>query len=176
MSSNDLLSQSDSGSSGFMGKYDPTLFWGTLILCISITLWGIMAPEGFSKAMTTSQSWISLNFGWFFMLSVSIFIVFLAWAGLGRYGDIPLGQDGEKPEFSFTSWIAMLFSCGIGIGFIFWGLQSRFTITRPLPTWPKAEPLRRPLWPCRSAYFTGEFMDGPVMPLQGSPSPIPPTD
>ncbi len=122
MSSNDPLSQPDSGSGGFLGKYDPTLFWGTLILCTAITLWGIISPEGFSAAMTNSQSWISLNFGWFFMLSVSIFIIFLAWAGLGRYGDIPLGQDGEKPEFTFTSWIAMLFSCGIGIGFIFWGV------------------------------------------------------
>lgn len=107
---------------GFLGKYDITLFWGTLILVSSITLWGIIAPEDFSKAMTRSQGWISVNFGWFFMLTVSMFIIFLAWAGVSKYGDIPLGQDGEAPEFTYTSWIAMLFSCGIGIGFIFWGV------------------------------------------------------
>jgi glycine betaine transporter len=107
---------------GFLGKYDITLFWGTLILVSSITLWGIIAPEDFSKAMTSSQGWISVNFGWFFMLTVSMFIIFLAWAGVSKYGDIPLGQDGEAPEFTYTSWIAMLFSCGIGIGFIFWGV------------------------------------------------------
>lgn len=111
-----------SGENGFLGKYDSSLFWGTLILCSSITLWGIFWPDAFSKAMNDSQSWISLNFGWFFMLTVAIFILFLAWAGMSRYGAIPLGQDGEAPEFSFMSWIAMLFSCGIGIGFIFWGV------------------------------------------------------
>ncbi|WP_244154237.1 BCCT family transporter [Desulfospira joergensenii] len=111
-----------SSQNGFLGKYDVSLFWGTLILCSGITLWGIIWPDGFSKAMSGSQSWISLNFGWFFMLTVSVFIIFLAWAGMSRYGAIPLGQDGEAPEFSFSSWIAMLFSCGIGIGFIFWGV------------------------------------------------------
>jgi glycine betaine transporter len=107
---------------GFLGKYDVTLFWGTLILVSSITLWGIFFPDGFSKAMSSSQGWISVNFGWFFSLTVSIFIAFLAWAALSKYGNIPLGQDGEAPDFTYTSWIAMLFSCGIGIGFIFWGV------------------------------------------------------
>ncbi len=106
---------------GFLGKYDPTLFWGTLILVSVITLWGIFDPETFSSAMSSSQVWISINFGWFFMLTVSIFIVFLVWVSL-RYGKVLLGQEGEPPEFSFFSWIAMLFSCGIGIGFIFWGV------------------------------------------------------
>lgn len=109
-------------TNSFWGKHDPTLFWGTLILVSSITLWGIVAPQNFSKAMSSSQGWISVNFGWFFMMSVSIFIIFLAWAGMSRYGDITLGDDGEAPEFTYTSWIAMLFSCGIGIGFIFWGV------------------------------------------------------
>ncbi|MEH0020866.1 MAG: BCCT family transporter [Desulfobacter sp.] len=113
-----------SGSSplDILGKFDGTLFWTTLVLCAAITLWGIVMPEAFSKAMTASQGWISLNFGWFFMLSVSVFIIFLGWVSVSKYGNIPLGRDGEAPEFTFTSWIAMLFSCGIGIGFIFWGV------------------------------------------------------
>ncbi len=106
---------------GFLGKYDPTLFWGTLILVSAITLWGILGPTSFSAAMSSSQSWISVNFGWFFMLTVAIFIIFIVWAGI-RYGKVPLCQEGEVPEFSYFSWIAMLFSCGIGIGFIFWGV------------------------------------------------------
>jgi len=122
MNNRDHADESHTTQNGFLGVYDKTLFWGTLILVTSITLWGIFAPEGFSTAMNASQGWISINFGWFFMLTVSIFIVFLAWAGISKYGAIPLGQDGDTPEFSFTSWVAMLFSCGIGIGFIFWGV------------------------------------------------------
>jgi len=122
MNNRDHADVSQTTQNGFLGIYDKTLFWGTLILVTSITLWGILVPEGFASAMKASQGWISINFAWFFMLTVSIFIVFLAWAGMSKYGKIPLGQDGDTPEFSFTSWIAMLFSCGIGIGFIFWGV------------------------------------------------------
>ncbi|WP_092223297.1 BCCT family transporter [Desulforhopalus singaporensis] len=107
---------------GFIGKYDPQLFWSTLVLVAGITLWGIYGEESFSKAMSSAQSWISVKFGWSFMLSVSLFILFLGYMAFSKYGDIPLGQDGELPEFSYSSWIAMLFSCGIGIGFIFWGV------------------------------------------------------
>ncbi|GAB6143351.1 BCCT family transporter [Desulfocicer niacini] len=107
---------------GFLGTYDPKLFWNTLILVSAITLWGILAPDNFSNAMNASQGWISVHFGWFFMLAVSFFMIFLLWVSMSRYGSIPLGQDGDLPDFTFTSWIAMLFSCGIGIGFIFWGI------------------------------------------------------
>ena len=122
MESTAHISTTTSSPRGFLGKYDVKLFWSTLILCLAVTLWGIVAPDNFSKAMSNSQSWISVNFGWFFMLSVSVYIMFLGWVALSRYGDIPLGQDGDSAEFSFGSWIAMLFSCGIGIGFIFWGV------------------------------------------------------
>lgn len=105
-----------------LGNYDPGLFWITLILCSGITLFGIVSPEGFSTAMSTAQGWISRNFGWFFMLTVAAFIAFLSWAAFGRYGSIKLGKDDDTPEFSYFSWIAMLFSCGIGIGFIFWAV------------------------------------------------------
>ena len=105
-----------------LGKYDNTLFWSTLILCVFVVGWGVMMPETFSAAMTASQQWITVNFTWFFMLTVSAFIVFAVWLGLSKYGEITLGADHEKPEFSFGSWIAMLFSCGIGVGFIFWGV------------------------------------------------------
>jgi glycine betaine transporter len=107
---------------GFLGQVDAQLFWSALILVSGITLWVIFRADNFSKSMSASQSWPSVNFGWSFSLSVAFFIIFLVWAVFSRYGDIPLGQDGDLPEFSYPSWIAMLFSCGIGIGFIFWGV------------------------------------------------------
>ena len=105
-----------------LGTYDAKLFWLTLILCSFITMFGIISPKGFAAAMSAAQGWISKNFGWFFMITVASFIVFLLWAAVGRFGHITLGKDDDKPEFSYFSWIAMLFSCGIGIGFIFWAV------------------------------------------------------
>jgi len=105
-----------------LGRYDFKLFWAVLILCSMVTIWGIVNAKGFAAAMSAAQGWITINFGWFFMLTISTFIVFCIWVGLSKYGVIRLGDDDDKPEFSFISWIAMLFSCGIGIGFIFWGV------------------------------------------------------
>lgn len=109
-------------SNGLLGRYDVTLFWLTLVVCSFITAFGTLSPKVFEKTLKGMQSWISINFGWFFLLTVVAFIIYLIWISCTRYGNIPLGKDGETAEFSFFEWIAMLFSCGIGIGFIFWAV------------------------------------------------------
>lgn len=105
-----------------IGKYDNQLFWSTLVLSCAIVVWGLVSPDHFNNAMKVSQGWVTANFNWFFMLTIAIFIGFVVWLAVSRYGDIPLGEDHEVPEYSFFSWIAMLFSCGIGVGFFFWGV------------------------------------------------------
>ena len=107
---------------GILGQYDTKLFWSTLVLCSFITAFGVFSPEAFEKTLSALQGWISVNFGWFFLLTVGSFIVYLIWAAAGKYGSVPLGKDDEKPEYTFFEWIAMLFSCGIGIGFIMWAI------------------------------------------------------
>lgn len=52
--------------------------------------------------------------GWAFVLAASAFVVFALWLAVSRYGRIPLGHDGEAPEFRTVSWIAMMFSAGMG--------------------------------------------------------------
>jgi choline/carnitine/betaine transport len=60
--------------------------------------------------------------GWLFMVLASLFVVFVLWLALGKWGNIPLGKDGEKPEFRTVSWIAMMFAAGMGIGLRFSGV------------------------------------------------------
>ena len=107
---------------GILGQYDATLFWSTLVLCSFITAYGAFSPQAFEAMLLSIKGWISVNFGWMFLLTVVAFIVYLLWASMSRYGNIPLGKDGEAPEYTFFEWIAMLFSCGIGIGFIMWAI------------------------------------------------------
>ena len=107
---------------GILGQYDVKLFWSTLVVCSFITAFGVFNPEAFGKTLSALQGWISVNFGWFFILSVASFIVYLIWVAVSKYGNIPLGKDGEEKEYTFFEWIAMLFSCGIGIGFIMWAI------------------------------------------------------
>ncbi|MFW7433073.1 BCCT family transporter [Vagococcus carniphilus] len=69
------------------------------------------------------QSFISNEFGWLYMLLMLSFIVVCFYLMFSKYGDIKLGKENDVPQFSYISWIAMLFSAGMGIGLIFWGVS-----------------------------------------------------
>src|SRR6476660_8672397 len=67
------------------------------------------------------------NTGWLFVLTSSGFVVFVLWLALSRYGNITLGRDDEEPEFKTISWVAMMFSAGMGIGLMFYGVSEPIT-------------------------------------------------
>ncbi len=82
------------------------------------------------------------NTGWLFVLTASGFVVFVLWLALGKFGSIPLGRDDEEPEFRTISWIAMMFSAGMGIGLMFFGVAEPLThfVTPPPGTGPAGNP------------------------------------
>ncbi len=59
---------------------------------------------------------------WYYVLVVAFLLFFMAWLGMGRYKNVRLGSDAEEPEFSFFSWVAMLFAAGTGVGILFWAV------------------------------------------------------
>ena len=67
------------------------------------------------------------NAGWLFVLTASAFVVFVLWLALSKFGNIPLGRDDEEPEFRTVSWVAMMFSAGMGIGLMFYGVSEPIT-------------------------------------------------
>ena len=71
----------------------------------------------FQQAMT----FVTGNFGWLYLFSGLGSIGFALWLAYGSCGRILLGKEGEKPEFSNPSWIAMMFTAGIGAGLVAWG-------------------------------------------------------
>ncbi|MDY0268528.1 BCCT family transporter [Trichloromonas sp.] len=77
-----------------------------------------LAGELFAGAL----SFITRTFGWFYMLSVAIFLVFVVLVALSRWGNIKLGPDHSEPQYSFPAWFAMLFSAGYGIALLFFGV------------------------------------------------------
>lgn len=91
------------------------LILGFLITCITF-------PEIANKIFSFAQEGFSDAFGWFYLISVAIFLIALLIIATSNYGNIRLGADDCKPEYSFTSWIAMLFAAGMGIGLIYYGV------------------------------------------------------
>lgn len=107
---------------GFLGKTDHQLFWTTLIIFGVIVGLGVAAPEKLASALSGLQSFITTHFSWYYMLFTAACLIFSLWAAMGPYANLKLGKDHDTPEFSTIAWLAMLFSAGIGLGFIFWGI------------------------------------------------------
>lgn len=90
-------------------------------LVVAFVIWGVIAPEQVFDASSTALDWVMRNLGWIFTALATFLMFLLIILAFSKYGKIPLGLDGEKPEFSTVSWAAMLFGAGIGIGIIFFG-------------------------------------------------------
>ncbi|WP_423446600.1 BCCT family transporter [Kocuria sp. KSNUG] len=92
---------------------------GALIL--AFIAWGLVDTDSLTAASTAALNWTMLNMGWAFNVLAIGLLIYLVYLAVSRYGRIPLGLDGDKPEYSTASWAAMLFAAGIGIGIIFFG-------------------------------------------------------
>lgn len=68
------------------------------------------------------NAWITTSFSWFYVLSVAIFLIVLIYIALSDMGKIKLGPDHSQPKYSQASWFAMLFTAGMGIGLMFFGV------------------------------------------------------
>ncbi len=111
----------------FIGQYDMKLFWPVLITFISVITCALLYPEGTAETLTGIRNFLLFNFSWAFLLGVAVVLLFCFYLAVSPYGDLKLGLDDDTPDFSFSSWIAMLFSCGLGIGFVFYGVTEPLT-------------------------------------------------
>ncbi|MET8828573.1 BCCT family transporter [Streptomyces sp. NPDC004610] len=102
---------------------DRVVFGVTAALTLAFVVWGAVATESLENVSSTLLDGLMHNGGWAFMLAASGFVVFALWLAISRYGRIRLGAEGEKPEFHTVSWVAMMFSAGMGIGLMFYGVS-----------------------------------------------------
>ena len=91
-----------------------------LAIIVGICAWAMLSPATFNPASSAAFSFLITDFGWLFTFATALFFFMVALA-FSRYGRIRLGGDDEEPEFSTTSWIAMMFAAGMGIGLLFYG-------------------------------------------------------
>jgi choline/carnitine/betaine transport len=105
------------------GSLDRVVFGISAVVALAFLAWGFLSPSGLGSTSGTALTWVEENLGWLFVLLASAFVVFVIWLAASRYGAIPLGRDDEQPEFRTVSWIAMMFSAGMGIGLMFFGVS-----------------------------------------------------
>lgn len=102
---------------------DRVVFGVTAVLTVAFVVWGSVATDTLERVSSGMLSALIHNGGWAFVLAASGFVIFALWLAMSRYGRIPLGREDEEPEFRTVSWIAMMFSAGMGIGLMFYGVS-----------------------------------------------------
>jgi glycine betaine transporter len=85
-------------------------------------LWGVFFTDNLAAVASAVLGFLIADFGWVFILSTFAFLIFVVFLAFSRYGRIRLGGDDDRPEFRTVSWIAMMFSVGMGIGLMFFGV------------------------------------------------------
>jgi choline/carnitine/betaine transport len=108
-------------------RLDRVVFGVTAALAVAFLVWGFVSTSSLGSASGRALDWTMTNTGWLYVLTASGFVVFVLWLALSRFGNIPLGRDDEVPEFRTVSWVAMMFSAGMGIGLMFYGVSEPLT-------------------------------------------------
>jgi len=98
------------------------VFLISVLIVLAFVAWGAVSPQGLAAMANHLLAFTTDKFGWFYLLVTFAFLVFILYLAFSKYGRIRLGGDEEKPEYSNISWFAMLFSAGMGIGLVFWGV------------------------------------------------------
>ncbi|WP_349269564.1 choline transporter [Mycolicibacterium parafortuitum] len=121
---------------------DWVVFGVTAVIAVAFLVWGFVSTDTLASASGAALTWVMDNTGWLFVLTSTGFVVFVLYLALGRYGTIPLGRDDEPPEFNGISWVAMMFSAGMGIGLMFFGVAEPLShfVTPPPGTGPEGNP------------------------------------
>src|SRR5829696_5385437 len=101
---------------------DPSVFGVSLGISMLFVLWGVFFTDNLSAVASAALGFLIDTLGWVFILATFAFLVFVGYLAFSRYGRIKLGNDDDEPEFRTASWVAMMFSAGMGIGLMFYGV------------------------------------------------------
>lgn len=110
------------------------VFWMALAITLLTTALALIFPQPFEAITSGTRAWIAVNFGWLYLVIVTFMVGVCLYLMITPAGKIRLGDPGTRPEHSTFSWLAMLFSAGMGIGLVFYGAAeplSHFAIEAP---------------------------------------------
>lgn len=111
-----------SNKSSWFANINPNVFISTVAIIAIFLALVVFAPNSFELLTQKMNQWIIHSFSWFYVLSVAVFLIMLIYIALSGMGEIKLGPDHSQPKYGNASWFAMLFTAGMGIGLMFFGV------------------------------------------------------
>tara|TARA_A100001015_G_scaffold248228_1_gene285489 strand:+ start:2462 stop:4240 length:1779 start_codon:yes stop_codon:yes gene_type:complete len=103
------------------------VFWTSSIVALAFIAVTLALGSQMENIFSTIQDGVSTYTGWFFIIAVNLFLLFCIYLAFSRFGGIRIGGEKATPEFSNFAWFSMLFSAGMGIGLLFWGVGEPIT-------------------------------------------------
>lgn len=117
----------DLGTGGHGPKVNKSVLIISSLVILAFSTWAIVAPGNASTVMKSVVDWIAVNLGWYYVLTVTIVIVFVLWVALSKEGSVRLGPDQSRPQYKLFTWVAMLFAAGVGIDMLFYSVTGPIT-------------------------------------------------
>ncbi|WP_462401488.1 BCCT family transporter [Pseudomonas sp. Marseille-QA0332] len=102
-------------------RVNRVVFCTSALLILSLTLLLIAVPDTAGRVLDVAQSWLTRTFGWYYMLAICGYLVFVVALAFSDFGKLRLGGKDDQPDFSYGAWAGMLFSSGIGISLLYFG-------------------------------------------------------
>ncbi len=106
-----------------LGKVDKTIFGTSVLIYTLIFIFILVTPSVASTVISSVMDFTLTTVGWVYILAYAFIIISFLGIGLSKYGKLKLGKQDEKPQYSFFSWMGMLFGAGLGVGLVFYGVN-----------------------------------------------------
>lgn len=114
------------GADRYRAETAPKTNWPVVIITATVTVavavWAAVAGDNFKTVINGITGWLTGSLGWLYVATVAIALIFMIWIAMSKAGNLRLGPDHSKPQYSLFSWSAMLFAAGIGIGVMFYSV------------------------------------------------------
>jgi choline/glycine/proline betaine transport protein len=106
----------------FKNTLSKGIFLPSMVFIFLVSITSVLYPEIADYVLNIVKNFIFVNLNWVYVWAVTSFVIFLIYLLFSKYGRIRLGDNDSRPEHSFFSWVAMLFSAGMGIGLMYFGV------------------------------------------------------
>jgi glycine betaine transporter len=98
------------------------VLWASLLLIAGFVAWAAISPTTLNASMTNAINWASGTVGWSYLLVSLGCIALLVYLAASRFGQVRLGEDSDRPEYSTWAWLAMILSAVMGVGLVSYGV------------------------------------------------------
>jgi len=109
-------------TSGLFKGMNPLMTKVSILMVVVTVIMGSFFTDMSATGISALRGFLNPFLEWYYVLLVAFLLFFMIWLGTGRYKNVRLGGDSELPEFTFFSWISMLFAAGTGVGILFWSV------------------------------------------------------